>query len=187
MCPFKTNHALSLNPQNVASFKHPFLYLCRAVRCPLQSLQHTLTPFHSPAQIAVVCRHSVENGSVWFLQARQIRYITRLQHWLPKMKNFGAMIVVAALLLVGNVVADMCSMGSKEVSGNWFCQPVKAIRYSNVGSSGSYNQITDMNVQSGSCQSQPKSYAGPLAPLDEEVSRSRSRLFQGITNRYCPS
>jgi hypothetical protein len=97
------------------------------------------------------------------------------------MKKFGAIIVVTAvdtLLFVGNVHADMCGMGRKEVDGNWFCQPVQAIQYSNVGSSGSYKQITDMDLQTGSCQFQMKSYSGPLAPLDEEVSRSRSRTIQ---------
>jgi hypothetical protein len=92
------------------------------------------------------------------------------------MKKFGAIIViivVATLLFVGNVQADMCGMGRKEVAGNWFCQPVQAIQYSNVGSSGSYKQITDMDLKTGSCQSQMKPYSGPLAPLDEEVSRSR--------------
>lgn len=86
------------------------------------------------------------------------------------MKNFGAIIALAALLLVRSAVADMCAMGSEEVDGNWFCQSVKAIQYSNVGSFGSYQQITNMDDQTGSCQSQPKSYSGPLAPLDEEVS-----------------
>jgi hypothetical protein len=87
------------------------------------------------------------------------------------MKKFGVVIAFAALLFIDNVVADMCAKGSKEVSGNWFCQPVQAIQYSNVGSSGSYQQVTNMNSQTGSCQSQTKSYSGPLAPLDEEVSR----------------
>ena len=87
------------------------------------------------------------------------------------MKKFGIVIATAALLFIHNVLADMCAKGTKEVSGNWFCQPVQAIQYSNVGSSGSYQQVINMNSQTDSCQSQTKSYSGPLAPLDEEVSR----------------
>ena len=88
------------------------------------------------------------------------------------MRKFVFVIAFVALLFIDNVLADMCAKGSKEVSGNWFCQVVQAIQYSNVGSPGSYQQITNMNSQTGSCQSQTKSYSGPLAPLDEEVSRS---------------
>ena len=87
------------------------------------------------------------------------------------MRKFVFVIAFVALLFIDNVFADMCAKGSKEISGNWFCQPVQAIQYSNVGSPGSYQQITNMNSQTGSCQSQTKSYSGPLAPLDEEVSR----------------
>jgi hypothetical protein len=94
------------------------------------------------------------------------------------MKMFGLVIASTVLLFVGNVAADLCAMGPKqELNGNWFCQPVKAIQYSNVGSSGSYRQITDMSSQTGSCQYKMKSFSGPLAPLDEEVSGSRSRVI----------
>ncbi|TGO65514.1 hypothetical protein BCON_0002g00990 [Botryotinia convoluta] len=59
--------------------------------------------------------------------------------------------------------------GCSEVSGNWFCNPVDAILYSNVGAPGTYNQVTDMSSD-GICSSTPKSFSGPLSPLDEEVS-----------------
>ncbi|KAH8787427.1 putative TOS1-like glycosyl hydrolase-domain-containing protein [Hyaloscypha sp. PMI_1271] len=87
------------------------------------------------------------------------------------MKKSAPIVALAALLSVGNVLADLCAMGPKqELNGNWFCQPVKAIQYSNVGSSGSYRQITSMNSQTGSCEYQMKAFSGPLAPLNEEVS-----------------
>ncbi|KAF4636863.1 hypothetical protein G7Y89_g1231 [Cudoniella acicularis] len=76
---------------------------------------------------------------------------------------------VVILLSLTAVSADQCAAGSKEVAGNWYCQPVEAIKYSNVGSPGTYNQITNMGTD-GSCSSTPKSFSGPLAPLDEEVS-----------------
>ncbi|KAF7902776.1 hypothetical protein EAF00_002679 [Botryotinia globosa] len=59
--------------------------------------------------------------------------------------------------------------GCSEVSGNWYCNPVDAILYSNVGAPGTYNQVTDMSSD-GICSSTPKSFSGPLSPLDEEVS-----------------
>lgn len=77
-------------------------------------------------------------------------------------------IATAALTLSG-VQADMCAMGAKEVEGNWFCQPVKAIQYSNVGRPGIYQQIVEMSAD-GTCKSQPKHFSGPIAPLDGEVS-----------------
>lgn len=76
---------------------------------------------------------------------------------------------IAALLFTG-VRADLCSQGSEQIEGNVYCQPVEAIRYSNVGASGSYNEITKMGSD-GSCSSMPKHFSGPLAPLDEEVSK----------------
>jgi hypothetical protein len=86
------------------------------------------------------------------------------------MKNFGMMIATAISLLLVSVGADLCGMGSKEIDGNWFCQAVQAIQYSNVGIPGTYNQITEM-ASSGVCSSQPKHFSGPISPLDEEVSR----------------
>lgn len=85
----------------------------------------------------------------------------------------------AALLLAGNAVAvdlteralrerDLCALGSADVGGNWYCQAVNAITYTNIGHSGSYNQITSM-PDSGACASTPKQYSGTLSPFNEEV------------------
>ncbi|TAQ87470.1 hypothetical protein B7494_g4209 [Chlorociboria aeruginascens] len=70
---------------------------------------------------------------------------------------------------LGGVIADLCHLGSTEISGNWYCQPVKAIQYSNVGAPGSYQQITEMTAN-GQCFSEVRDFNGPLSPLDEEVS-----------------
>lgn len=45
---------------------------------------------------------------------------------------------------------------------------VDAIRYSNVGTPGTYQQVTEISTD-GTCTSSPKQFAGPIAPLDEEV------------------
>lgn len=76
----------------------------------------------------------------------------------------GAVLTAA----ISGVSAQACAAGSaKEIGGNWYCEPVKAITYSHLGSTGSYNRITSMD--GGNCQSQPVDYSGPLAPLDGEV------------------
>ncbi|KFX94569.1 hypothetical protein V490_04306, partial [Pseudogymnoascus sp. VKM F-3557] len=79
---------------------------------------------------------------------------------------------IASLVLAfgaSSVVADQCASGSTQDGGNFFCQLVDAIQYSNVGGSGSYNKVTHMGTD-GKCASSPTAYSGPLAPLDEEVS-----------------
>ena len=90
------------------------------------------------------------------------------------MRKFGIIIATATIVLLGGVGADLCAKGSQEVQGNWFCQRVTAIQYCNVGTPGTYNQVTDMDSTTGVCSSQPKQFSGPLSPLDEEVSQSRS-------------
>lgn len=77
-----------------------------------------------------------------------------------------AMAVLA--FCAGLASADQCAKGSVNEGGNFYCQPVKAVTYSGVGHTGSYNKVTSMT--GGQCSQEPVSYSGPLAPLDEEVS-----------------
>lgn len=44
------------------------------------------------------------------------------------------------------------------------------VKYSNLGFSGHYNDITAMDESSGSCSSSQKSFSGSLSPLDEDLS-----------------
>ena len=77
----------------------------------------------------------------------------------------------AAALLAATVVADkrdLCSDGSVDDGGNWYCHDVDAITYTGVGSSGSYNRVTDMATD-GTCSSSTQAYSGDMAPFDEEV------------------
>jgi len=76
--------------------------------------------------------------------------------------------IAAILASAITVLADDCASTSTEIDGNWYCQAVQAIQYNNVGTQGSYNQVTAMNSD-GSCASMLKSFSGPLSPLDEEV------------------
>jgi len=80
-------------------------------------------------------------------------------------------ITAAALLAAVAVSADSgCTTDSR---GNWYCQQVNAISYTDVGKlsgSSTYNKISNMDSTSGACSSNPFAYSGPLSPLDEEVS-----------------
>ncbi|CAD6442185.1 96f09121-de62-402b-b8d4-8d082bf913ba [Sclerotinia trifoliorum] len=93
--------------------------------------------------------------------------------------------LLATAFILSSVV--LLVSGCSEVLGNLYCNPVDAILYSNVGSPGTYNQVTDM-ASNGICSSTPKSFSGPISPLDEEVSfhfRGPLRLKQFAV--YTPS
>lgn len=79
-------------------------------------------------------------------------------------------LIRAAALLAVAVSADLCDNGSSEYEGNYYCQMVNAITYTNVGGAGSYNKVTNMDSGSGTCSSTPFGYSGSLSPLNEEVS-----------------
>ena len=88
--------------------------------------------------------------------------------------------LVPALPLL--VAAD--GSNCRELEGNWYCNNVSAITYNNFGTSGTYDQVTDMN----GCKTKTVAYSGPLAPLDEEVTvvfRGPIRLKQFAA--YAPS
>ncbi|KAL1303661.1 hypothetical protein AAFC00_007016 [Neodothiora populina] len=68
------------------------------------------------------------------------------------------------------VVADLCEHGSTDDGGNWYCQEVKAVTYTGLSGSGSYNKVTSMDSTSSTCSSSPFGYSGSMSPLDEEVS-----------------
>jgi hypothetical protein len=78
--------------------------------------------------------------------------------------TYGA--ILAAV--VAGVAAQDCD---QDVLGNYYCEKVEKVVYTNVkaNSPGSYNRVTDMS-DAGSCSSEPKSFSGPMKPLDEEVS-----------------
>ena len=74
---------------------------------------------------------------------------------------------------------DLCAAGSKQIGGNWYCQAVDAVRYTNVGTSGSYDRVIDMKPD-GTCVTESHAFSGPLSPLNEEVRSSSTYLRQ-----YC--
>ncbi|KAG0651197.1 Allergen Asp [Hyphodiscus hymeniophilus] len=79
------------------------------------------------------------------------------------------LVAIMAALAAVPVTGDLCSKGSVEIDGNWYCQAVTSITYTNVGTAGSYNEVVDM-ASDGVCSSVPHSFSGPIAPFNEEVS-----------------
>ncbi|PBP22455.1 hypothetical protein BUE80_DR006663 [Diplocarpon rosae] len=76
---------------------------------------------------------------------------------------------LAAGSLLSAVNGDTCSLGATEIGGNWYCGSIDSIKYTNVGYSGTYDEVTHMGVD-GSCATQAKHHQGSLAPLNEELS-----------------
>lgn len=85
------------------------------------------------------------------------------------MKSYTLAAGVAFLTTL--VEADnYCASGLQHSSsGQPFCKAVDRITYTNFGTSGSYNRVVSMDVAAGTCMSEPFSFSGSLAPLDEEV------------------
>lgn len=50
---------------------------------------------------------------------------------------------------------------------NYYCSAIDSLAFTGFDLAGSYNEVTSM--ASGGCSSQPKTFSGPLAPLDGEV------------------
>jgi len=99
--------------------------------------------------------------------------------------------LTAAALLAATVIADkrdLCSDGSTDDAGNWYCQAVTAITYTGVGGAGTYDKITGMFASdaqnpSGSCTNSSSPYSGSMSPLDEEVRiphRTRQSMMRGM-------
>lgn len=78
-------------------------------------------------------------------------------------------LAIGTMLLFASTIIASCESGnSRMVKGNWYCDAVNGFRYTNVGHSGKYREVTAMNSD-GTCLSSWKNFDGPISPLDEEV------------------
>lgn len=68
---------------------------------------------------------------------------------------------------------DLCNGHAVEEAGNWYCQAVEQITYSNVGKVGSYQEVVNMDPTTGQCDFATKEVSSPMAPFDEGVSENR--------------
>jgi hypothetical protein len=91
------------------------------------------------------------------------------------MKLLFATATIAATAVAG-ALAQACAAGSAyNQNGNWYCQAVNAISYTNFGTPGQYDKVTSFN-DNGKCSSVSTDYAGGISPMDEEVNtRSNPR------------
>ena len=67
--------------------------------------------------------------------------------------------MLAALLTLSTLAPLVSSQGcidgaATEINGNWYCQSVKAISYTNMGTPNAYNRITSM--EDAQCSSAPQ-------------------------------
>ena len=72
-----------------------------------------------------------------------------------------------------SALVQQCTGTARDEGGNWFCDAVDAILYQGLGGKGTYKAVTNMGA-SGNCDKKDVAYNGPLAPLDEDVSRAPS-------------
>ena len=78
----------------------------------------------------------------------------------------------SSLLLLATAAALVVTAAKhcNEDGGNWYCAPVQRISYKGVGAEGTYDRVVGMDAVSGECVFEKHAYAGPMAPLDEDVS-----------------
>ncbi|KAF2716742.1 hypothetical protein K431DRAFT_341778 [Polychaeton citri CBS 116435] len=82
------------------------------------------------------------------------------------MKYFASTAAILGLVTIVTAQGDGCFTEA----GNWYCNEVDAITYTDVGNYNStwkYNKLTEWST---SCSSEPSNYQGPLSPFDEQVS-----------------
>lgn len=84
---------------------------------------------------------------------------------MPRFFAWGA--ALAAVL--ASVAADQCERGAINEKGNWFCQQVKKVKYTDVGGEGVYEKVTGMSPD-GKCSFEPVTYSAPCGPFCEELS-----------------
>lgn len=88
-----------------------------------------------------------------------------------------ASIAVAVMAACVAGAAGQCPDGSAPtvIDNMSYCEAVQAVTYQKFSGAGSYNRITNMDSQTGVCESTTVGYSGPLTPLDEEVGVDDAR------------
>lgn len=84
-------------------------------------------------------------------------------------------------------VSASCSVTSFLEGGNWYCEAVEQISYTNLAASGTYQAVSYMD-STGTCTFEDQAYSGSIAPFDEELSvhiRGPTQLKQFAV--YTPS
>ncbi|KAK6462178.1 beta-1,6-N-acetylglucosaminyltransferase [Scheffersomyces coipomensis] len=80
--------------------------------------------------------------------------------------KFTQSVFISILAALTSTVSAGCTLDG----GNYYCSQTNKITYPGLGYSGSYQDVTDMNEQTGVCTQQSLAFSGNLSPLDEELS-----------------
>ena len=84
---------------------------------------------------------------------------------------------IVAIAMAGASAQACAPNTAHEEGGNWYCQAVNAISYTNFGTPGQYKKVTSFDEGAGSCSSISTDYAGGISPMDEEVSHTSKLPF----------
>lgn len=80
--------------------------------------------------------------------------------------KFSSTTLLAVLASLSATVNAGCSFEG----GNYYCSETKKVVYKGIGFSGSYQDVTNMDENTGKCTQKSYSFSGNLSPLDEELS-----------------
>ncbi|KAF3092986.1 target of Sbf [Orbilia oligospora] len=80
---------------------------------------------------------------------------------------FGKTVFLGAILAMGRM-----SEAKQVINNVWYCNEVNKMQYTNVGCSGTFKTPSIMSDNSGSCSVDyaERTYSGPLAPLNEQIT-----------------
>ena len=81
-----------------------------------------------------------------------------------RVMTFVKCIAFGALVSLG-----LASANPQVWGGISYRNPVSAITYDNLGCTGTYQEVTGYDPKACTCTYSPKTYSGPLAPLNEGV------------------
>lgn len=77
--------------------------------------------------------------------------------------KFATLIALATAIIGASAQCEF-------TGGNYYCSKTNKVTFQNVGFSGSYKDVTDMDESSGKCSQKEYQFSGNLSPLDEELS-----------------
>ena len=86
------------------------------------------------------------------------------------MKRPSTFLAAALTASSGLVSAGSVDSSCTNIIGNYYCNEVSQVKYTNVGFQGSYNEVISFDTNTCSCNSKPVQFSGSLAPFDQELS-----------------
>ncbi|KAF5092537.1 hypothetical protein D0Z00_004535 [Geotrichum galactomycetum] len=86
------------------------------------------------------------------------------------MKRPSTILATALTASAGLVSAGGADSSCTNIIGNYYCNEVSQVKYTNIGFQGSYNEVVSFDTNTCSCSSKPVTFSGTLAPFDQELS-----------------